>query len=127
MLNILHGAHRLALFFVLAMTVGSCQAKPSGGSAAADNAMADTVAVADVMRVGAERTELYLDKLKGKRIALLSNHTGMVGDEHTLDLMLRNGLDVTTIFSPEHGFRGNADAGEHVKSSVDSATGIPIA
>ena len=127
MLNILHGAPRLALFFVLAMTVGSCQAKPSGGSAAADNAMADTVAVADVMRVGAERTELYLDKLKGKRIALLSNHTGMVGDEHTLDLMLRNGLDVTTIFSPEHGFRGNADAGEHVKSSVDSATGIPIA
>ena len=65
--------------------------------------------------------------LAGKRVALLSNHTGLVGKEHTLDVMLRHGIKVTTIFSPEHGFRGNADAGEHVSSSVDSKTGIPIA
>ena len=76
---------------------------------------------------GAERTDLYVPMLKGKRIALLSNQTGMVGDKHTLDVMLENGLNVTTIFSPEHGFRGNADAGEHVTSSVDEKTGIPIA
>ncbi len=80
--------------------------------------------------VGAERTTEYLPLLKGKRIALLSNQTGVVGpkhDKHTLDLMLEQGLNVTTIFSPEHGFRGNADAGEHVSSSVDEKTGIPIA
>ncbi len=80
--------------------------------------------------VGAERTSNYLPLLKGKRIALLSNQTGVVGpkhDKHTLDLMLELGLNVTTIFSPEHGFRGKADAGEHVKSSVDEKTGIPIA
>lgn len=77
--------------------------------------------------VGAARTSLYFPKLQGKRIALLSNHTGMVGDRHTLDLMLDAGLNVTTIFSPEHGFRGKADAGEHVSSSVDPVTGIPIA
>ncbi len=77
--------------------------------------------------VGAERTSLYFPELQGKRIALLSNHTGMVGDRHTLDLMLEAGLNVTTIFSPEHGFRGKADAGEHVGSSVDPVTGIPIA
>ena len=80
--------------------------------------------------VGAERTAEYLPLLKGKRIALLSNQTGVVGylhDKHTLDLMLEMGLNVTTIFSPEHGFRGNADAGEHVKSSIDEKTGIPIA
>lgn len=80
--------------------------------------------------VGAERTSKYLPLLKGKRIALLSNQTGVVGpkhDKHTLDLMLELGLNVTTIFSPEHGFRGKADAGEHVKSSVDEKTGIPIA
>lgn len=77
--------------------------------------------------VGAERVDIYRPLLEGKRIALLSNHTGMVGDRHTLDVMLDNGLDVTTIFSPEHGFRGTASAGEHVKSSVDEATGIPIA
>lgn len=77
--------------------------------------------------VGAERVDLYKPLLEGKRIALLSNHTGMVGDRHTLDVMLDNGLDVTTVFSPEHGFRGTASAGEHVKSSIDPKTGIPIA
>ncbi|MDE6266818.1 MAG: DUF1343 domain-containing protein [Muribaculaceae bacterium] len=77
--------------------------------------------------VGAARTNLYLPALKGKKVALLSNHTGMVGDKHTLDIMLENGINVTTIFSPEHGFRGKADAGEHVSSSVDPITGIPIA
>lgn len=82
---------------------------------------------ADAVTVGAARTDVYLPLLQGKRIALLSNHTGMVGDQHTLDLMLENGLNVTTIFSPEHGFRGSADAGEHVSSSVDAKTGIPIA
>lgn len=77
--------------------------------------------------VGAAKTSEYIPQLAGKRVALLSNHTGMVGDKHTLDIMLENGIDVVTIFSPEHGFRGNADAGEHVSSSVDEATGIPIA
>ena len=63
--------------------------------------------------VGAERTDLYLSALQGKRVALLSNHTGLVngGKEHTLDMLLRNGVNVTTIYSPEHGFRGTADAG----------------
>ncbi|MDE6652694.1 MAG: DUF1343 domain-containing protein [Paramuribaculum sp.] len=77
--------------------------------------------------VGAARTTEYLPLMQGKRVALLSNHTGMVGDEHTLDLMLRHGVNVTTIFSPEHGFRGTADAGEHVAGGKDVKTGIPIA
>lgn len=79
------------------------------------------------MVVGAARTDRYVPLLQGKRIALLSNQTGMVGDRHVLDIMLEHGLNVTTIFSPEHGFRGTADAGEHVSSSVDEKTGIPIA
>ena len=77
--------------------------------------------------VGAARTDKYIPALKGKRVALYSNHTGMVGDKHTLDILLENGIDVVAIFSPEHGFRGTADAGEHVSSSVDPVTGIPIA
>ncbi len=77
--------------------------------------------------VGAARLDSYLPVLKGKRVALFSNHTGMVGDKHTLDLMLENGVNVAMIFSPEHGFRGTADAGEHVSSSVDPVTGIKIA
>jgi len=84
-------------------------------------------ATAGNVTVGAAQTDLYFPQLKGKRVALLSNHTGMVGDKHTLDIMLSGGINVTTIFSPEHGFRGKADAGEHVTSSVDPVTGIPIA
>lgn len=78
------------------------------------------------VKVGAARTEQYLPKLRGKRVALFSNHTGMVGDRHTLDVLLDSGINVVTIFSPEHGFRGTADAGEHVGSSVDEPTGVPI-
>lgn len=77
--------------------------------------------------VGAARTNLYLPGLKGKRVALLSNQTGTVGDKHVLDILIENGVNVVTIFSPEHGFRGKADAGEHVSSSVDEKTGVPIA
>lgn len=79
--------------------------------------------------VGAERLPEYLPLLRDSRVALLSNHTGLVngGKEHTLDMLLRNGVNVTAIFSPEHGFRGDADAGSHVKNSVDAKTGIPIA
>ena len=82
------------------------------------------------VKVGAEQTKQYLPLLKGKRVALLSNHTGIViqGKDtmHTLDLLLKHGVEVTAIFSPEHGFRGTAREGEHVASSVDEKTGIPI-
>lgn len=84
-------------------------------------------AVTEDVVLGAERKDVYLPMLKDKRVALFSNHTGMVGDKHTLDILLENGVNVVCIFSPEHGFRGKADAGEHVSSSVDPVTGIPIA
>ena len=75
---------------------------------------------------GDEQTERYFPLLEGKRIAIFSNHTGMIGDKHLLDLLLENKINVVAIFSPEHGFRGNADAGEHVSSSTDPQTGVPI-
>lgn len=78
------------------------------------------------LRVGAEVTESYLPLLDGKRVAVMSNQTGMVGDEHLVDLLVRHRVNVAGIFSPEHGFRGTADAGEHVSSSIDEKTGIPI-
>ena len=75
---------------------------------------------------GDERTNEYFPLLKGKRVAIFSNHTGLVGDKHLLDVLVEAGFDVTAIFSPEHGFRGNADAGEHVSASTDPKTGVPI-
>lgn len=82
-------------------------------------------AAAEVV-VGAARTDQYIPLLKGKRVGLYSNHTGIVDGRHSLDIMLENGANVTKIFSPEHGFRGNADAGEHVGNSRDPQTGVEI-
>lgn len=133
--------------------------------------------------LGDERFEKYLPLLQGKRVAVFSNQTGIVGDkvtgskladalaeyggcfpalsvaepaevtdqekkfeefslipftepsvpggqieygQHIVDALIENGVDVKAIFSPEHGFRGNADAGEHVSSSVDEKTGVEI-
>lgn len=78
------------------------------------------------IKVGAERYGEYLPLLEGKKVALYTNHTGIADGRHTLDVLLDKGVDVTKVFAPEHGFRGTADAGEHVKSSTDAATGLPI-
>ena len=78
------------------------------------------------IKMGAEITVGYLPLLEGKRVAVLTNQTGMVGDEHLVDLLKSKEVNLVGIFSPEHGFRGTADAGEHVASSVDEKTGIPI-
>ena len=78
------------------------------------------------IKVGAEQTEEYLPALKGQRVAVLANHTAMVGVQHLVDMLISKGVKLVGIFSPEHGFRGGADAGEHVKNSVDEKTGVPI-
>ena len=89
-------------------------------------AFSSVAAFAQTLRTGAEQPEKYLPLLAGKRVAILANHTSMAGNEHLVDLLCRNRVNVVGIFSPEHGFRGKADAGEHVANSVDEATGIPI-
>ena len=78
------------------------------------------------VKVGAERTEEYYPMLKCKRVAVMSNHTGMAGNEHLVDMLKRDGINLVAIFAPEHGFRGTADAGEHVSNSTDEKTGVPI-
>jgi uncharacterized protein YbbC (DUF1343 family) len=81
---------------------------------------------AQTVKAGAELTEAYLPLIRGKRVAVMTNQTGRVGDEHLVDLLIRNKVDLVGIFSPEHGFRGTADAGEHVASSMDEKTGVPV-
>ena len=88
---------------------------------------AEPVWVNDSLLLGDDKTESYLPLLKGKRVAVFSNQTGCLSDgTHILDVLVKEKVEVTTLFSPEHGFRGNADAGERVASSVDPDTGIPI-
>ncbi len=75
---------------------------------------------------GAEQVSEYLPLLKGKRVAVLTNQTGIIGNTHLVDSLVSLKVNIVAILSPEHGFRGDADAGEHVASSVDKKTGIPI-
>jgi uncharacterized protein YbbC (DUF1343 family) len=74
----------------------------------------------------AERTKEYFPQLKNKRVALLGNQTSMIGNIHLLDTLIHSEIIVKKIFCPEHGFRGNIEAGEKVKTTVDSATKIRI-
>lgn len=74
----------------------------------------------------AERTQVYFPMLKGKKVAVFANQTSMVGNTHLVDTLLKSGINVVKIFGPEHGFRGTADAGEHVSNMKDIKTGLPI-
>ena len=75
---------------------------------------------------GAERMAVYLPMLKGKSVAVFANQTSMVKNTHLVDTLLSRGIKVVKIFGPEHGFRGDADAGEHVGDAKDKKTGIPV-
>lgn len=76
--------------------------------------------------VGAERTTTYLPLLAGKKVGVVGNQTTRIGTSHLVDSLLALGVEVKKVFAPEHGFRGNADAGEHVKDGKDAKTGLPI-
>ena len=80
---------------------------------------------------GAERIDEYINSIKGKKVAIVTNQTGIVHNSqgelvHLLDTLLSLDVNVIKVFSPEHGFRGNVEAGGMVKNSIDSKTGIPI-
>jgi uncharacterized protein YbbC (DUF1343 family) len=78
------------------------------------------------IKVGAQQTELYLNLLKDKNIAIVANQTSLINKTHIVDSLLSLNIPVKKVFSPEHGFRGKADAGAHVEDGVDSKTGLPI-
>ena len=75
---------------------------------------------------GAAQKELYYPLLKGKKVSVVVNAASVVGEDHLIDQLKGDGMQIVSIFSPEHGFRIDAGAGEKVNHSVDSATGIPI-
>lgn len=75
---------------------------------------------------GAERTDAYLHFIEGKRVAMVVNHTSLIGSRHEVDSLLSLGINITTIFAPEHGFRGDLADGAHVHSYKDSLTGINV-
>ncbi len=75
---------------------------------------------------GANQFSKYTPALKGKKVAIVANHTSMIGNSHLVDTLLKEGVQLVKIFAPEHGFRGDAANGEHVKNAIDPQSGLPI-
>ncbi len=111
---------------ILAVALGTML---SAAACAQTPAVADRAAAVEVAAVeaGAADTAAYMPLLRGRRVAVLANHTAMFSEsEHLVDMLCRCGARPVGIFSPEHGFRGRAEAGASVGNSVDERTGVPI-
>lgn len=102
--------------FLLAILCCAANATPSG----------TTAHDSPPLMTGAEQTEKYLPLLQGKRVGLLVNQTSLIGEQHLVDVLLANNIKVAAIFAPEHGFRGNHDAGAKIASGRDEQTGIAV-
>lgn len=75
---------------------------------------------------GAENTSSYVHLLANKNVAIVANQTSRIGSKHLIDSLLKLRIKIKVVFAPEHGFRGEAANGEHVKNSKDKLTGLPI-
>ena len=75
---------------------------------------------------GCGQTGLYLADLEGKSVGLVANHTTVIGSGHLADSLVALGVNLVRIFSPEHGFRGDADAGAEIQNNIDARTGLPV-
>ena len=91
-----------------------------------NSASAVSSPLATSIQVGAEQASLYLPQLQGKRVGLVVNQTSRVNEQHLVDFLLDQGVNVQAIFAPEHGFRGDLDAGKKFDSSIDEKTGVPL-
>lgn len=76
--------------------------------------------------LGAQQFDKYVPQLKNKRVGIVTNITGVINTTSIVDTLLKLKVNVKKIFGPEHGFRGNTEAGEKVTSNIDTKTGLPI-
>jgi uncharacterized protein YbbC (DUF1343 family) len=84
------------------------------------------IASDEILLTGAQRMYAYLSSLKGKKVAVVANPTSVVGRRHLVDTLLSHSIHIVKVFAPEHGFRGEAGAGETIKDGKDAATNLPV-
>jgi len=80
----------------------------------------------DIIIPAADQLDQYLPLFKGKKVGLMGNQTSVVGEEHLVDVLLREGVDIKFAFAPEHGFRGDIERGEKVSNEFDAKTGLAL-
>ncbi len=78
------------------------------------------------IKPAAEQLKKYLPFITGKRLGMVVNQTSVIANTHLVVTLIKLGCDIKIIFAPEHGFRGNADRGEHINDGIDSKTGVKI-
>jgi len=115
-------------FFVFLLTGLSCNNTTLVDQSSATENVVSKPPSKDGLQIitGAMQTDKYVPLLKGLRVGLLVNSTSMVAEQHLVDLLREKKVNVTTIFAPEHGFRGDADAGAEIANTIDKATGLPV-
>ncbi len=92
----------------------------------APTALCQTIQKTNQIIPGAERTSVYLPYIQNKVVAIFANQTSTVANTNIVDTLLKLGVKIKVVFSPEHGFRGTADAGEKIEDFIDKRTGIKI-
>mgnify|MGYP001385590462 CR=1 FL=1 len=78
------------------------------------------------IKVAAERTNIYIPLLKKQNVAIVGNQSSLIQNTHLVDSLLSRKVNIVKVFSPEHGFRGTADAGSKIEDGIDEKTGLPI-
>ncbi len=123
---------KLSQLFLLGFVLISCKTPATSITNAEKNngtVAPDAVLSSDQtgLVLGADNTTFYLPLLKDKKVGVVTNQTGILSDgTHLVDFLVAKQIQIQTIFAPEHGFRGTADAGEHVADGKDVKTGLPI-
>lgn len=117
--------------FIWFLALSSCGNQPKTGQTNVETTVVkEEPIIVKPIRVAANLTERYIPLLRGKSIAVVANQTSVIfknqGHTHLVDSLLALEIDIKKVFAPEHGFRGQADAGEKVKDDIDTETGLPL-
>lgn len=113
-----------AFLFGLLMVLLQCSPKPA--ATGSDSATIQQVSSSDKVVIGADQLDVLVPKLNNKSVALVVNHTSLVGNTHITDTLMSSGIRIAKVFAPEHGFRGAAADGEKINDGIDTRTGLPI-
>lgn len=116
----------LSAIIIAGMACLSTPVKSDSAKKIITSGIAETIEKGHQILPGAHRFNHYVQLLKGKSVAVFANQTTVVGHTHLIDTLRKQGVVIRRIFSPEHGFRGTADAGEKVGNYTDAQTGIPV-
>jgi len=102
------------------------QPNPAYNQAKPSNIITNSNLSMPPISVGAENTAAYWSIIRNQRVGIVANPTSKIGNVHLIDTLKSRGLNITGVFAPEHGFRGDAENGAHIHNDVDAKTGLKI-